>query len=160
MIELDMICHEDYQLVAQWLSDPSINEWLIDWRGKIVTETIIGIVAMNPRNRLFVIKNAGRKCGLVALGDIDEEVGSADIWYFLGDSSLSGQGVISQGLGLLIEFCRANLGLKLLTAQTMSNNRPSMRILEKHDFRKAGFLNDGQALPSEGFPRISYELHL
>jgi hypothetical protein len=46
----------DFELVASWLSDPVINRWLVDWRDKKVDERIVGIVSMNPRNKLFLVK--------------------------------------------------------------------------------------------------------
>ncbi len=158
MVRIREMVEDDYQRVASWLSDPETNQWLLNWRGKTVSAKLVGIMVMNPRNRLFIVEIDGCPVGLVALGDLNASEKTADVWYLLGERQYSGKGAITQAVRKLVEYSFSTLDLQVLTAQTLANNLASRRILEKNLFTNVGFIRGGEILRGENAPRVGFEL--
>jgi RimJ/RimL family protein N-acetyltransferase len=71
---------------------------------------------------------------------------------------LSGQGILSQAIGKFVGFCFLELGLDVITAQAMSSNIASVRVLQKNGFRETCLANSGKILAGEDSPRVNFAL--
>jgi len=130
---------ESFDTVCRWLSNSSINRWLTsEWRNRVVNSTTIAIALRNPRNRMFLILYGERPCGLVCLAEIDAPDRTAMVWYLLGDTSLSGRGIVSQAVRELVQIAFGEMGLNSLYAWVMQDNIDSQRVLERAGFTRAG----------------------
>src|SRR6185436_3339065 len=117
MATIEELKPEFFGLVASWLANPEINQWLSgEWRDKPATPSIVAIAVRNRRNRLYLVRQDGIPCGVVALGEIDAADRIAMVWYFLGLDNLRGRGVVSQAVRLLSQLAFTDLHLVALYA--------------------------------------------
>jgi [ribosomal protein S5]-alanine N-acetyltransferase len=77
--------------------------------------------------------------GTCTLFHLDRPHGRAEIGYALR-SSAWGQGLASEALALLFGFAFGPLGLHRLEADVDPDNQRSLRLLERHGFRREGYL--------------------
>jgi RimJ/RimL family protein N-acetyltransferase len=149
----------NFEMVAAWISDNSINQWLTsEWRNRKVDSVVIGIAVRNKRNRLFLVSSEGQPCGLVALADWEQADKVAMIWYLLGESRLGGGGIISDAVQQLARLAFDDLGIHVLYAWVMEDNTRSRRVLEKVGFREMGHLRSGVCHDGRRMDRIYFDL--
>jgi len=159
VVEIMDLGQEDFGRVAGWLSKPEINAWLTsEWRSHSVTPTLVAAVAMNRRNRLYLVTCAGEPCGVAALGQLDEVDRSAAVWCALGDLEFRGSGIMTQALGLLAREAFVNLGLRSLNASIVATNTASIRMVEKTGFRRVGSIRFGVVSEGEWVDRVVFDL--
>jgi RimJ/RimL family protein N-acetyltransferase len=159
MTTIEDLTPPDFEVVAAWLARPDINRWLTaEWRGKSANPVLVSVMLRNRKNRVFLVRWNGQPAGVVALADIDTADGTAMVWYLLGDSSLSGRGIISTAVKLIAQKSFPELKLESLYAWAMEDNGPSIKVLQKAGFREAGRLR--RAANSNGQPvdRIYFDL--
>ena len=159
MINLEELRPERFELVARWLSDAEINRWLTsEWRGRIVSTTVVAMAVRNPRNKMFLILHGDKPCGLAALADIDMWDHTAMVWYFLGDSSLAGRGIASEAVRQLACFAFRDMSLSSLYAWVMQDNGPSQRVLQKAGFAPAGRIRRATHSGEQQVDRVYFDL--
>jgi ribosomal-protein-alanine N-acetyltransferase len=80
----------------------------------------------------------GRFVGHVMVGNVlREPLLSAYVGYWV-DSAVTGAGVITAAVALVIDHCFDMAGLHRLEATVRPENGPSIRVLEKLGFRQEG----------------------
>ncbi|MBL8820279.1 MAG: GNAT family N-acetyltransferase [Planctomyces sp.] len=148
----------EYSKAAEWLADPHLNKFLAsEWRNQKVSERTLAVVAMNPKNRLFLVTCDGIGCGIVALGGIDTLDQTATLWYVLGDQAFGGRGVITRAVELLLSTVFGELNLKSVNASVASGHIVSIRILEKNGFVYAGKLRRNMAVEGDLVDRLLFD---
>lgn len=159
MVSLRELTPEHFEFVARWLSDPEINRWLSsEWRRKDVAPSMIAIAVRNRRNRLFLVMSDDNPCGIVALSDLEPEDGTANVWYFLGDRTLSGKGITSAAVRELVRLAFGQLGLASLSAWAMEGNVASQRLLRQVGFRELGRMRHSARYGEQRVDRIYFDL--
>lgn len=149
---------DQYSQAAEWIADPDINRWLYaEWREHPVDEKLIAVVAMNKRNRLFLIRDTGDPVGIAAISQINEIDSHAAIWYFLGDQSRSSKGIATAAIGLLVKHAFEKLGIHSLEASVAKSNMASRRVLEKNNFQSSGCLREAFQYDGTFVDRIMYD---
>jgi RimJ/RimL family protein N-acetyltransferase len=147
-----------FETVCAWLAAPQINQWLgSEWRGRQINSVLLAMAVRNKRNEMFVITHDGDPCGLVALSDLDVADGTAMIWYFLGEQSLSGRGIATAAVRELSTLAFTTRPIVSLYAWAMECNVPSRRVLEKAGFREAGRLRQAASFGGRQVDRIYYD---
>jgi RimJ/RimL family protein N-acetyltransferase len=150
---------EHFKLVAEWLSSSEINRWLTgEWRDKTATSALVAMLVRNKRNRVFLVYFNYEPCGLVALADIDNADKTAMVWYFLGDSALSGRGVTANAVKQLAALSFRQMGLASLYAWTMEDNQASKSVLRKAGFREAGRIRRAASSRGRQLDRVYFDL--
>lgn len=119
---------------------------------------MVAITVRNRRNRLFLVRFAGEPAALVALADLEVADRTAMVWYFLGDETLAGRGVVSGAVRQLAALAFEELGLASLYAWAMEDNVASQRVLLSAGFRDAGRLRKSACSAGEQVDRIYYDL--
>lgn len=158
MVTIEPLQPDAFSMVADWLSQDWVNQWLAPpWRGARVRSSMVGMAARNPRNELFLVRQGDRGAGVVALADIDSDDHHAMIWYALGRLELSGQGVMSQGVRLVCEHAFARRGLASLHAWIVEGNEGSRRVLERTGFREAGRLRQAATFQGHAVDRVYFD---
>jgi RimJ/RimL family protein N-acetyltransferase len=159
VIAIEPLTAADAPAVARWLSVPAINEWLTaDWRGRTVDASLLGIAMRNKRNRLFLVRDGGAACGLVALADWEPADRVAMVWYALGETNLGGKGVITTALKQLVALAFRDLEIESLYAYIRADNERSRRVLEKCGFREVGRMRAAVRKGGEQLDRVYFDL--
>jgi len=159
MVRLEDLDPARYELVARWLSAPSVNRWLTsNWRGREVTPATIAMAVRNRRNRLFLVVGEGIPVGLVSLAELDPIDRSAEIWYALDPDAAGGKGITTQAVRLLVNHAFDDLGLMAVFLNIMSTNTPSIRVAEKVGFRPAGRVRQAMTCDGESVDRLLFDL--
>jgi ribosomal-protein-alanine N-acetyltransferase len=153
------LAEDDYDLVASWLSDPSINRWLAsEWRGRGVTARHVAALVASPRNQVFVALVSGRSVGVVALGLRDPIDRTANLWYLLGDKAYAGRGVMTEAVRQVTRAALKGGDLGSVQASVMDDNISSARVLEKAGFRAAGRFRRAFFREERFHDRLMYDL--
>ena len=110
---------------AAWKSGAAYN-FAIEHRAIKHRETLIGVVGVARRD------DGGSKGGLKG-----DPGGGYEIGYWLGEPWW-GQELMTEAVGRIVEFARADLGLDKLRSDYFADNPASGRIQEKCGFRIIG----------------------
>lgn len=108
-------------------------DWWIKRRLKFLGE--------NGKEISFALRNSeGYLIGSVGVDDFKiGETHRAEVGYWLA-KAYRGQGLMSDALGVFIQYGFSNLEVTRLTAHSLDFNHASARILEKHKFKREGCL--------------------
>ncbi len=93
--------------------------------------------------RFWAVADAGtdRCLGLVNYHDGHIRSRRASIGYMI-DPALHRQGIATEAVTAMLDFCVSELGLHRLQAFIHPDNRASIRLIEKLGFRREGLLRD------------------
>jgi RimJ/RimL family protein N-acetyltransferase len=159
VIRIEPLTAEHFAIVARWLSNPRINEWLTsEWRDREVDPMLVGVAMRNRRNRWFLVRCEVEPCGLVALADWDPVDRIAMVWYVLGEQSIGGRGVISEALAQLVRLSFSEFEIEALHAWIMEDNERSRRVLEKTGFQEVGRLRRATRHGERQLARVYFDL--
>jgi RimJ/RimL family protein N-acetyltransferase len=150
---------EDFSMVGEWLSQPSINRWLTaEWRDRTVDAMLLGVATRNKRNKLFLVSEGATPVGLVAIADWDAVDKTAMIWYLRGADSESRAGVMTDAVGLLVRHAFDVLEIESLHAWILQNNERSRRVLERSGFREMGVMRNAAQFDGQRVDRVYFDL--
>jgi ribosomal-protein-alanine N-acetyltransferase len=114
-----------------WAQRHAVSEWPARWlqlRGAARRGAVLP----------FAITLDGRFVGQVMVGNIVREpLLSAYVGYWV-DSSVTGRGVTTAAVALVVDHCFGRVGLHRLEATVRPENLASIRVLAKLGFRKEG----------------------
>ena len=151
----------DLPLVAGWLATPDNAQWL-DFGGGIQTLTPAALAVMNQRDlhllRLYSDSGGGSPVGIVALSNVSRAVGTAMLWYVLGDKAHGGRGVTTRAVSDLLGVGFGELGLVAVNAWTVEHNLPSQRVLERNGFRFIGRQRACHVIAGRRYDRLLFDL--
>lgn len=108
-------------------------DWWLQRRLKFLRE--------NKKEISFALRNPkGYLIGSIGVDDFKiGETHQAEVGYWLA-KPYRGQGLVSDALGVFIQYAFTNLEVTRLTAHTLDFNQASARVLEKHNFKLEGRL--------------------
>ena len=159
MVTIETLKPDHFDLVARWLSNRDLNRWLsAEWRKSELKPATIAITVRNQRNRLFLVRKDSEACGIVGFAEIDLADRTAMLWYVLGETRLSGQGIISEAIRQLARTGFAEMGLASIYAWIMEENIASRKVLQKASFREAGRLRRTASLDGRQIDRLYFDL--
>ena len=123
--------------LARW--DPVRDEsfYTVEWHRGLVAQYLRDHA--DRRAARFVLAHEdGRILGVANINNVVRGAFySADLGYWV-DSSLTGRGVMSRAVAMLIEYARTELGLHRLQAGTLLDNAASQRVLLRNGFEQFG----------------------
>ncbi|NLO35937.1 MAG: GNAT family N-acetyltransferase [Clostridiaceae bacterium] len=93
-------------------------------------------------NFVFAVRTDSRLIGLVNLDGLDWPNSHVELGVALTDPEARGQGLASEALRLLLDFCFAELGLHRVWARIIEGNGPSVRLFESLGFSREGVLRE------------------
>ena len=79
--------------------------------------------------------------GIISLKNIDLDIKNANLGYWIGEVYW-GNGIASESVALVINHAFSVLGLEEVYAYVYSENKTSMRVLEKNGMTKKGEANE------------------
>jgi RimJ/RimL family protein N-acetyltransferase len=86
-------------------------------------------------------KQDGAFCGIIELRAVENDHSLGELSFWLAVESW-GQGYMSEGLGIILQFAFETLKLNRLYAFHMERNPATGRVLEKNGFRQEGMLRE------------------
>ncbi|MDY6985764.1 MAG: GNAT family N-acetyltransferase [Candidatus Thermoplasmatota archaeon] len=132
MISLRRATAKDAEILASWFNDRTNTEYMDDTRESYDAEYLKDkLGAMD-----FIILLDEKPIGYCFLYDIKD--GRAEISVLIGDKAKQGKGYGKEALRLLCDTAFKELGLKELFARVDEDNAPSLRILDRCGFYRAG----------------------
>ena len=159
MTVIEPLDAEHVALLAQWLSNADINQWLTsEWRDRAIDPVVVAVAIRSKRNKFFLVRCDNEPCGLVALADWDAIDRVAMVWYALGVPAFGGRGVITDALGQLVQLAFQELGIEALYAWIMEDNIRSRRVLERTGFQEAGRLRSATVHSGRRMDRVYFDL--
>ena len=97
---------------------------------------------------LFVLNESGTAAGSGGFKGPPDASGTVELAYGV-DESLQGQGLATEAVGLLLQFCREQAGVCRVIACTRPGHTASARVLQKNQFSCGGLClhpEDGEVL--------------
>ena len=139
-MELQPLEDQDIPLVAEWMAKPENHCWLRFGPGvHTVGAATLKLMARRDLHmlRLFTAEAEGPPIGIVALSEVDRAFKTATLWYVLGEAAYRGHGFASRAVKELLTE-GFNAGLVAVNAWAVDANVPSIRVLERNQFRLIG----------------------
>ena len=94
--------------------------------------------AIQYKNSLGDVKSL---VGIVSLKNIDSDNKKANVGYWIGEQYW-GNGLATESVTLVINYAFSVLGLEEISAYVYSENKASIRVLEKNGMTKKGMVNE------------------
>jgi RimJ/RimL family protein N-acetyltransferase len=158
MVEIEPLRPEQHSLVAAWISDPDIHQWLASrWQGKVFSEQHVGVLVASPASRIFTIIDSGEPAGIVALANIDRKERSAGVWYLV-DAKFRGRGLATEAVCQVVARAFDEMKMVSLNAWTTQGNDQSRRVLERVGFREVGVMRRASIRHGENVDRAIFDL--
>lgn len=103
-----------------------------------------GYSSYNRSFKLFLLtlKESGRIIGRCGLHNWNLEHNRAEIGYVMEDDAYKRQGLMSEAFQAILHFGFTELKLNRIEALVGVGNVPSLRLLEKNNFKKEGILRE------------------
>ncbi|KTG07906.1 hypothetical protein AUR64_01330 [Haloprofundus marisrubri] len=163
-VELRTVEREDREFIARHRNDPIFRRLLGDARPMNLSsateyfETVVG----SDDGETFVVATEDRAVGLVFFFDLDERNGVAELGYWV-TAEAQGRGYATDAARALARYAFEERRLEKLTAQVVTSNTASVRVLEKLGFHEEGVLRehefvDGQRVDLRVFGLLASEL--
>jgi RimJ/RimL family protein N-acetyltransferase len=92
--------------------------------------------------------------GVISLKGIDLINKKASLGYWIGEE-YGGKGIATKSVRLIISYAFSELGLQEIYAYVFSENKPSIRVLEKNGMSRIGEVNEYH--PLSGMYRTSFK---
>lgn len=160
MMRLCEIDASELQRAADWLGDEENYKWL-DFGADVQKLSPISLRLMTQRPihclRFFTADDGRSPVGIVGLSDI-RTAGTARLWYVLGERQLSGRGLATRAVRMILDHGFGQLRLAAVNAWAASENAASIRVLEKNNFRRIGIQRRCHRLDGRHVDRILFDL--
>ena len=148
-------------LVAEWLSRKENYQWL-DFGDGTQILNVVSLKIMLQRDlhllRIITSDSEDAPIGLVALSNINRNFRTAVLWYVLGDKRYGGQGYMTRAVSKFLTIVFGELGLQAVNAWVVEGNLPSVRILERNNFRPVGSLRKCHYIDDQPSNRLLFDL--
>lgn len=150
---------ERLKLVAGWLAQKENYQWLDfgDGRQRLSPEWLkIAIQRGTDVVRIFT-SNDGAPIGVVALGHVNPDFKTANLWVVLGDKSFAGRGYASRAVSSMLTLGFRELGLHAISTWIVEHN-PSVRVAERVKFRPIGRQRQCHCIDGRAYDRLWFDL--
>ena len=140
-MELREIDTSEIELVSGWLGQKDNYQWL-DFGSGVQLISARSVKIMTQGNvhllRVFTEDSGETPIGLVALSNIDHNFKTAMLWLVLGNKDYGGKGYSTRAVSKILTLGFRELGLEAVNAWAVDQNIPSIRMIERNNFRLIG----------------------
>ncbi len=136
-------------------------QWLDFGNGQqILTSITLKIMAQRDAHflRLFAPDSTLAPIGLVGLSNINRTFRTAMLWYVLGDKDYTGQGWTTRAVSASLSCGFNELGLRAVNAWAVEQNIPSLRVLERNNFRLIGRQRQCHYIDGRSCDRLLFDI--
>lgn len=147
-VDLRWLTPEDAPAIFATFGDPAVMEFwssppLVDVTA--AAQLIAQIHELFHARRLFqwgiCLRDTGEVIGTCTLFNLNRAHRRAELGFALRRNAW-GKGLASEAIGLLLGFAFESLDLHRLEADADPQNERSLRLLERHGFRREGYLRE------------------
>ncbi len=108
--------------------------------------------------RLMICSNDHDPVGLIDIFDLEPKDRRAALGILIVDESNRGKGYGAEVLSLIADYCFSHLGIHQLYAGVTADNKSSINLFEKNNFRKVGVKKDWILVNGKFKDEILYQL--
>lgn len=141
-IELVPLAEEDIELVREWRNSPEVSQYMYteDTITREQQENWFRKIQQEETSKYWMIKYDNKKLGVANLADIDRRNSKCFWGFYLGDSSIRGQGIGAKIEFNVLNYVFEELKLNKLCGEVFSFNEKVVSMHEKFGFRREGYL--------------------
>lgn len=148
------------QLAAEWLAREENYRWL-DFGGgrQIVTPALLKVMTQRESHflRIYTSDPGDDPIGILGLNDVDRRFRTGTLWGVTGDKSFRSRGYATFAGSKFLTLAFEELGLRVINTWAVEHN-PSVRVIERLNFRFAGRLRQCHLLDGEVHDRLMFDL--
>lgn len=151
---------ERFQLVARWLAQKENLQWLDFGDGRQLVSPEWLKIAMQRGSyvlRLFTTDTDDTPIGIVALGNINPNFKTANIWVVVGDKSYVARGHATRASSKMLTLGFTELGLRAIHTWIVEHN-PSVRMTTRLNFRLIGRQRQCHYIDGQPYDRLWFDL--
>ncbi|CAL66986.1 UDP-4-amino-4,6-dideoxy-N-acetyl-beta-L-altrosamine N-acetyltransferase [Christiangramia forsetii] len=134
------INEDDLETIRTWRNSSEVSKYM--YTDNLISsdqqESWFKKISLEKNSRYWIIEYQGRKLGLVYIIDIDTYNSKCFWGFYLGDTSIRGEGIGKKVEFNLLNYVFEDLKLNKLCGEVLSFN---IRVLEMHS--KFGFKKEG-----------------
>lgn len=141
-IELVPLAEEDIELVREWRNSPEVSQYMYteDTISREQQEKWFRKIQQEETSKYWMIKYDNEKIGVANLADIDKRNSKCFWGFYLGNSSIRGQGIGAKIEFNVLSYVFEELKLNKLCGEVFSFNEKVVNMHEKFGFRREGYL--------------------
>ncbi|MGW5738593.1 MULTISPECIES: GNAT family N-acetyltransferase [Streptomyces] len=130
--EVHALREESAEMLARWLGARENTREAFDGS--------LDLLEQPTREGLVIcLASTGQIVGGVNINNIVRGTLQSGVLGYTAYASTTGQGYMTEGLGLVVRFAFGELGLHRLEANIQPENRASLKLIERVGFRREGF---------------------
>ena len=151
---------ERFNLAAQWLAQKENYQWLDfgDGRQTVSPEWLkISMQRGSVVLRLFTRAADEPPIGIVALGNINPQFKTANIWVVVGDKSYLARGYATRASSKMMTLGFSELGLHAIHTWIVEHN-PSVRMTKRLNFHFIGRQRQCHWIDGRAYDRLWFDL--
>jgi RimJ/RimL family protein N-acetyltransferase len=137
MIQLKFLGAEHIAQTFEWVRQPELQRAFL-MRGAVTRATntaYFNALLADARQRAYAITLDGKHIGNCGLKHIDHDKAEAEMWLYLGESTLRGNGYGQQALELMLREANDSLGVRMVVAHVAHHNLRAQAL-----YRRVGFV--------------------
>jgi [ribosomal protein S5]-alanine N-acetyltransferase len=125
--------HESRDLHGEWVTAPSTPVSFRAYVSRVTTSDL------SAEHCGFFLLSERRLIGVVNINHIIRAALDSGFVGYYAFSGGEGRGLMTEGLGLVVDFAFSELGLHRLEANIQPDNKPSKALVQRVGFRYEGF---------------------
>lgn len=143
-MEIRIAGPEHADILLKWYSDKDNMKYMNSCfrRYNYSKEDLIEDLQFNPEERHYIVYEDNKPIGMAGIEDIDWYDRRGEIYYFIGEKQYKGKGLGKKMVIKLIHYCFDILGLRIISANVISENKASIKILNQQGFETAGIFKE------------------
>lgn len=141
-IELVSLTEKDLELVREWRNSPEVSQYMYTENTitKVQQENWFKKISQEETSKYWIIKYDNNKIGVANLSDIDKRNSKCFWGFYLGNSSIRGQGIGAKIEFNVLKYVFEEISLNKLCGEVLSFNEKVVKMHEKFGFRREGYL--------------------
>ena len=160
-MELRPLDNDACRLAASWLAQKENYQWL-DFGNGIQALGAPSLKIMAQRGlhlmRVFTADSGDSPIGLVALSNIAPGFKTATLWFLLGDKSYANQGYTTRAVSKILTRGFGESGLQAVNAWAVDRNAPSIKTIQRNNFRLVGRLRKCHYIDGRPCDRLLFDI--
>lgn len=158
-ITLRKMIKDDFDLVKPWFDNHEASKWLKSVYRLGKYNPITHISSLNSKtNHIFVASLNDKPIGIAGLSHADRIDQSAMIWYLIANNQDMGKGLGELLVRSIVSVAFDSFNLHSVYAYVAETNIPSIRVLEKNNFRRGGVHRESHTMNGVFLNRIFFDL--
>ncbi len=149
----------DFIFFEKWFNDSENSQWLMSIYRLGRYNEIIHAISLKKSNNFFnIIYDASKPIGFVGISLIDYLDKTGMIWYVLGDKFYVNKGVTTLAVNLILKKAFNDLKLHSIQACVAEDNKASIRVLEKNNFKVVGVQRESHSMENKFMNKIWFDI--